>query len=177
MAVTLNDLKNAISTLYPAAKPGVDYTLATDTSGNSTIALWNNALGAQPTTAQITAAVSTYSLSSAKAAQLAILQAASTAAATANLVYGTHTFPTDQATVQLAKDAYIAAQANGGTMPANFYVLDINGARVTVTLAQLQAFYNAVFAQRFAAQDKYNTLAAQVAAASTVAAVQAVVWS
>jgi hypothetical protein len=63
-----------------------------------------------------------------------------------------------------------------GSVPAGFYWLDINNVRVTMTYAQLQGLGLAMLVQGQTAFDKLRTLKNQVQAATTTAAVQAIVW-
>lgn len=133
--MTLNELKNAITSIYPTAKAGVDYSLATDSSGASTIALWNNALGAQPTDSQLATAAAAYDLGVAKGSQLAILGAAFNAAYGANITYNGATFPTTPDVQQLLVFAQSAGIAKGNTLPSEFACKDIHGVPVPMTFA------------------------------------------
>ena len=63
-----------------------------------------------------------------------------------------------------------------GSVPAGFYWLDANNHQVVMTFAQLQGLSTVMLVQGQAAFAKLQTLKAQVRAATTLSAVQAVVW-
>lgn len=63
-----------------------------------------------------------------------------------------------------------------GSVPAGFYWLDANNIQVVMTFAQLQGLATAMLTQGQTAFVKRQTLKAQVRAATTLSAVQAVVW-
>ena len=74
-----------------------------------------------------------------------------------------------------------AAQATqgyqiAGATPDGFYWKASDNTQVPFTLADLQGLYQAILAQGWAAFQKRTTLKAQISAATTVAAVQAVNW-
>lgn len=174
---TLNDIQTAISILFPTAHSGNDYTLTTDTSGNTTIHTWNNSLGAQPTDVQITTAVAANQLAAAKLAQVQALSVPFNAAYSGNVTYMSATFPADDNTKLLLDFAQAIGIADGNSLPDSFAVLDINGSPVTMTYAQLNGLISAIGHQSLAAFAKFAGLKAQIAAATTIADVQAVVWS
>lgn len=172
------ELTAAISALFPGATQGTQgsYTVSVDASGNASIALWNNTLGTQPTTAQLTAALAVLQLQQAKTVQLATLQAAFAAAVAQPAAYMSTTFLDDPAHQQLlARAAQAFTLANA--VPSGFFVPDVNGNEVAMTLAQLQGLVQAISAQEWGAFSQWVSLQKQVAAATTVTAVQAIVWS
>lgn len=175
--MTLNELNNAIVSLYPTAVAGVDYSITTDTSGANSIRLWNNALGVQPTSTQLATAAAAYDLGVAKQTQMGILQAAFNQAFYASVAYNGDTFLADQQSQSLLVAAQAAGIAKGGTLPNGVYVKNAAGSLVLMTYAQLQGLISAVYDQNDPAFNKFVTLAGQVQAATTVADVQAVVWS
>lgn len=168
-------LISVIANLFPTAILNSDYTIAIDSSGNATIKLWNNALGTQPTSALLTTTLATLQLQQAQQSQLATLGAAYQAAVATPVPYMSTSFPNDAVHQQLlarAAQAYNIANA----VPTDFYVPDVNNKPVPMTLAELNGLVSAIAAQEYAAFVKYGTLQAQVAAATTVAGVQAIVW-
>lgn len=169
-------LQQVMTALFPGAVYQSDWTMAVDSAGNATIRTWNNALGAQPTTAELTAQLTALLLGQAKLAQAATLQAAFAAAVASPVTYMSASFANDPAHQQLlsrATQAFTLANA----VPSGFFVPDVNSVPVTMTLAQLQGLVQAIATQEWAAFTKWITLQKAVATATTVAAVQAVVWS
>lgn len=115
-------------------------------------------------------------LQRAQTAQIELLGAAyQSAVATAVSYLGT-TFLDDPAHQQLlarAAQAYTLA----GAVPTGFFVPDVNLQPVAMTLAQLQGLVAAIAAQEWGAFSRWMTLQGEVAAATTVAAAQAIVWA
>ncbi|KER71771.1 hypothetical protein HR51_16105 [Burkholderia cepacia] len=66
--------------------------------------------------------------------------------------------------------------AISGSVPTGFYWVSSDNTQVPFTLADLQGLYQAMLAQGWTAFQHRQTLKAQIGAATTVAAVQAVVW-
>ncbi len=178
--MTLTELQQAILSIYPTAVYPSTYTVAVDTSGNATIALWNNSIGVQPTATQLADALAVLEVKPAQTAQLATLLASYNAqryGAPVPIVSGTTTwsFPTDTLT-QTNVMGYLVA-FNAATTPAGGLPLqDVNGTVQMLTYAEMQALALAIGTQSIAAWQKLKTLEAEVMAATTVAAVQAIVW-
>ncbi|WP_186151050.1 DUF4376 domain-containing protein [Burkholderia gladioli] len=63
-----------------------------------------------------------------------------------------------------------------GSVPPGFYWVAADNTRVTMALVDLQGLYQAMLAQGWAAFQKRQELKANIAAATTVEAVQAVSW-
>ncbi len=116
-----------------------------------------------PTAAQLLAA--------AKTAQLATLASAYNAAIQQPVSYMSTTFQADSASQQTLTRCLVA-----GSVPAGFYWLDANNAQVPMTFAQLQGLASAMLVQGQAAFTRLQTRKASVNGATTVSAVQAVVW-
>lgn len=116
-----------------------------------------------PTTAQL--------LTAAKSAQIATLAAAYNAAIQQPVSYMSTTFQADSASQQTLTRCLVA-----GSVPAGFYWLDANNAQVPMTFAQLQGLASAMLVQGQAAFTRLQTRKASVNGATTVSAVQAVVW-
>lgn len=178
--MTLAELQQAVAFLFAAAVYGQSYTAAVDASGNATIALWNNALGAQPDATALSTALSGAQLAAAKTAQMETLVSAYSAArygtpVTVTSGSTTLSFPADQAT-QMNVSGYLVAYASPNTPPASMPLADVNGVAQSVTYAELQQMAKAIADQSVSAFNQLQTLQAQVAAATTISAVQAVVW-
>ncbi|KVN30690.1 hypothetical protein WJ63_07870 [Burkholderia pyrrocinia] len=77
-----------------------------------------------------------------------------------------------QAAVMQAAQGYALA----GAVPAGFYWVSHENAQVPFVLTDLDGLYQAMLAQGWAAMQKRQNLKAEIGAAETVAAVQAVVW-
>lgn len=183
--MTAAQLQQVIASIYPAAVTASTstYTMAVDTSGNATIALWNNTLGTEPTTAQLTAALTALQLAAAQQSQIATLDASYNGnryGAPVAITSGstTLTFPTDTAT-QMNVMGLLAAYGlpNSVAVPTGGIPLqDNSGTTQTLTLAQVQQLAGAIANQSISAWQTLDSLQAQVSAATTIAAVQAIVW-
>lgn len=112
-------------------------------------------------------------LAQAQAAQIAILTAAYNAAIQQPVTYMGTSFQAD-ASSQITLSKVIAALA--GQVPSGFYWLDQNNNQVAMTYAQLQGLASAMMAQGWAAFQQLQARKVFVRGASTVAAVQAIVW-
>ena len=130
--------------------------------------VWQNGAWAQP-------------LAIAQAAQIAALAAAYEAASSRPVSYSTkagvanlfQADPASQAIVQQSLAGYQGAAA----VPAGFYWVAADNAQVPFDFADLQGLAAAMIAQGWSAFQELHGLKAEVLAATTVAAVQAVVWS
>jgi hypothetical protein len=176
--MTLLQLQQVLAILFPNAAPG-SWQVTTDTFGNASIALWNNSIGAQPTAAQLTAALASVQLQQTQAAQVATLNASYQTArygTPVTLISGTATlsFPTDVATQTNVTGYLVAFTAT--TAPATMPLQDVNGVTQQVTYAQLQTLAASIATQSITAYTTLEGLLAQVGAATTAAAVQAIVW-
>jgi hypothetical protein len=116
-----------------------------------------------PTAAQL--------LATAKTAQNAILTAAYTAAIQVNVAYMATTFQADLASQDRLSKVLVA-----GAVPADFAWRDVGNLDVAMTFVQAQGLAAAMLAQGWAAFKNLKTRKATVSAATTIAAVQAVVW-
>jgi len=177
--MTLIQLQQCVQAIYPAAIYPANYSAVVDGSGNATIGLWNNAIGVQPTAAQLTAQLAAMQLAQAQSTQIALLTAAYTTArygTPVSLVSGATTlsFPTDTLT-QSNIMGYLVAFTSANA-PAAMPLQDASEKVQTLTYAQLQSLAQAMATQSMTAWQTVQGLAAQVMAATTVAAVQAVVW-
>ncbi|WP_186140015.1 DUF4376 domain-containing protein [Burkholderia gladioli] len=119
-------------------------------------------------------------LAAAQAAQVLLVNAAYAAAVQQPVTFKTAAgvsaqFDADsssQTILMQATQGYVLANA----VPDDFYWVAADNTRVPFTLVDLQGLYQAMLAQGWAAFQKRQELKANVAAATTVAAVQAIVW-
>ncbi|WP_326489860.1 DUF4376 domain-containing protein [Paraburkholderia sp. HP33-1] len=66
---------------------------------------------------------------------------------------------------------------SGSSTPAGFYWKAADNTLVPFTLPDLQGLYTTILAQGWVAFQKRTTLKEEIAAATTIAAVQAIVWA
>lgn len=181
--MTLTLLIQSVTSLFPSANYSRDYTVSVDAGGNAVIATWNASVGPQPTVQQLNAALDALQLGQAKAAQLALLQAAANAAQssfTSSALGSVYTYPsqpTDQANLT-ACVTYSLFPSNPSGWTVLFYCTSSTGVSTYLshTAAEIQRVGQDAMASIMAAKSKMATLAAEVAAATTTAQVQAVVW-
>lgn len=179
--MTQTDLQNAVAAIYPNIVYPGSYTIVLDTSGNASIGLWNNSVGPQPTVAQLTAALAQIPLTQAQTAQNAALLTSynmarygTTATITPAAGGAALTFPTDPSTQQNIIGYLVAFNATDA--PAQMPLADANNAAQMLTYADIQALAKLIATQSIAVWQTLKSLQAQVATATTIAAVQAVVW-
>lgn len=120
-------------------------------------------------------------LAGAQAAQSAAIDAAYAEASEQSVSFKTaagvtETFEADPASQTLVMQATQGYQIAGAT-PSGFFWKAADNTQVAFTLADLQGLYTTILAQGWAAFQKRTTLKSEIAAATTVAAVQAIVWS
>lgn len=137
-----------------------------------------------PTAWQVVNGALVESLPAAKATQSGIIAAACSAAESAPLSFtnasGTAgVFPMDSSKLAKYLGAYAKYVAKGVPFPNsattyNFYT--VTGQPVGMTVTDIDNFFNAVESQVDAALAKQATLLADIAAATTVSAVQSIVW-
>lgn len=125
-----------------------------------------------PTTAQL--------LSQAQTTQIAMLKQSYGAAIQQPVSYTskggvTKTYQADQRSVSNLQAALAAFGAAGAT-PSGFYWVSADNTQVPFVLADLQGLAQAFMAQGWAAFQKLQALKAEVMAATTASAVQAIVW-
>ena len=116
-----------------------------------------------PTSAQL--------LASAKTAQISMLASAYNTAIQQSVSYMSTTFQADSTSQQTLTRCLVS-----GSVPTGFYWLDANNVQVPMTFAQLQGLASAMLVQGQAAFTRLQTRKASVNGATTVSAVQAVVW-
>jgi len=115
-------------------------------------------------------------LASVQQTQIQTLQTAYQAALQVPIAYMGTTFEAD-ASSQIVVAHSITVYTVEGATPPGFYFVDTNNNQVPMTLAQLQGLGSAIAASYWTVFQKWTTLKAQVLAATTLAEVQAVVWS
>ncbi|WP_416052742.1 DUF4376 domain-containing protein [Cupriavidus basilensis] len=117
-----------------------------------------------PTAAQL--------LSQAQSAQCSALNMAYNTAIQKPVSYMGTTFQADSGSQDTLTKSLVP-----GAVPAGFFWLDANNAHVAMTFPQLQGLAMAMLAQGQAAFAKLQVYKTAVRAATTVAAVQAIVWA
>lgn len=173
--MTQNDIVAAMQSLFPTLQVGIDYTTNNNNDVGS-IALWNNANGTQPTTDQLQAVLDGIQLVGYKTVQSNTVTASfQNATYNTPIAYMGTTFWTDQDSQTLLLGATVG-YTQAGAVPAGFQWWDATGTPVAMTLAQLQGLYQATVAMINVNFTKKKNLLAQIAAATTVAAVQAITW-
>ncbi|BDC38930.1 DUF4376 domain-containing protein [Paraburkholderia terrae] len=128
---------------------------------------------AAPTPAQLLAA--------AAASQAALIDSAYYSAIQQNVSFktaagATETFQADEDSQTIVMQATQGYQIAGAT-PTGFYWKAVDNTLVPFTLADLQGLYTAILSQGWAAFQKRTTLKQQIANATSVAAVQTIVWN
>lgn len=115
-------------------------------------------------------------LAAAKVAQLAMLTTSYNTAKTANVTYLGTEFIVDPDSREMLAHALTAYTAIGST-PADFFVVDASNNKVPMNLDQLKGLIEAISTQVWSAFQKWVTVKQALAAATTIAEVQAVSWS
>lgn len=110
-------------------------------------------------------------LAQVQAAQIAILTASYNAEIQLPVSYMATTFQADSGSQDTLTKCLVP-----GAVSADFGWWDVNNVKVPMTFTQLQGLAGAMLVQGQAAFVKLQTLKAQVRSATTIAAVQAVVW-
>jgi hypothetical protein len=128
----------------------------------------------------VSAAEQAARLAQAQAAQIAILTASYTTAIAQAVSYTskagvTKTYQADPQSVSNLQAAIAGCSAAQAT-PTGFYWVAADNSQVPFAFADLQGLASAMFAQGAVAFQHLQTLKAQVNAASTVPAIQAVTW-
>lgn len=175
--MTAAQLQKVIATIYPtvtASGPST-YTVTVDSTGNATITLWNNALGVEPTTAQLTAGLTAMQLTAAQQSQILLLEEGYEAVTYTPVSYMGTTFPCTANAIALMQGVLLQGSTPQG-LPTGFSWYNSENQPVAMTLAQVQGLANLFFANVNTAYNQLQTLSAQVMAATTVTAVQAITW-
>lgn len=120
-------------------------------------------------------AVPGVTLAQAQAAQLALMDAAYEQAMQVTVAYMGTTFQADVASQDVLSKTLAALTPIGAT-PAGFYWTDSVNAQIPMTLAQLQGLAAAMMTQGWAAFQHKQAQKAAIRAATTVAAVQLIIW-
>lgn len=180
--MTLSDLQSAVTYLFPTAVYGQNYTAAVDAQGNATINLWSNALGMQPTPDALATALNDSVLDAARTSQIATLTSSYQGNRWgANVTIPAETggtrlaFPLDPAT-QSNVMGYLVAYQAPNQPPKTMPLLDASGVVQQLTYSQLSLLAGIIADRAIAAFTQYQDLVTQVKAATTVAAIEAVMW-
>lgn len=120
-------------------------------------------------------------LAVAQASQKAVIDAAYADAVTASVTFKTSAgvdgiFQADSDSQEILAKAVQGYQI-AGSVPSGFFWKAADNALVTFTLADLENLYVTMLSQGWAAFQKRTTLKAEISAATTVAAVESVVWA
>ncbi|HCN87815.1 MAG TPA: hypothetical protein DIT28_01340 [Oxalobacteraceae bacterium] len=177
-------LVQVLKILFPSALQGSGYTLAVDGSGNAAIAMWLDATDAQPTVAQLTAQLATMQLQQAQKVQMVSIAQASDAAQTtgfsSSALGSAYTYPSglqDQANLT---SCIVASLIPGNPTGWTVYFWCTSSAGVSTflphTAAQIQKVGQDALSAIMTQKSKQLTLTQQILAATTISAVQAVVW-
>jgi hypothetical protein len=161
-----------------------DDVVVTETNGVYTFTTAHGVVLNTPTTLQpytIPAPTAAQLLAQAQQAQIATLTAAYQTAIVQPVSYTskggiTKTYQADPNSLSNLQNTLLGLQAAGAT-PSGFYWVSADNTQVSFAYADLQGLAAAMLAQGWAVFQKLQTLKAQVNAATTVSAVQAVVWS
>jgi hypothetical protein len=177
--MNLKQLQQAVQYLSPSAIYQVSYTVSVDGDGNGTLDVWNSVLGAQPSADQLTTALAAAQLLGAQTMQTAAITAAYQAArygASVSLTVGSTTlsFPTDPTTQTNIMGYLVAFTAE--TAPATMPLLDASGNTQSLTYTQLQTLAQSIASQSITIWQSYTSLCAQIEAATTISALQAITW-
>jgi hypothetical protein len=171
-------LSLVIKSLYPQAVPLEDFQVA-NTGGEDFITKWNTPkLGTQPTLTQLEAAWPAAQLQSMQAKQNALNFASYQAAIQGPVSYTsaggiTAMYQADPQSIANLYASLATWQLKGAT-PTGFYWKAADNSKTPFTYADLQGLAQAMGEPGEAAWVKWEGLKAQVKAATTVAAVQAV---
>jgi hypothetical protein len=116
-----------------------------------------------------------HGLDSFKTAQIQAIAVPYEAALQSPVSYMGTTFPADLQSQIIVAHAMLVYAVEGAT-PAGFYFADTAGNKVPMTLTQLQGLGSAIAGNYLPVFQKWTDLKAEVLAATTVAAVQAINW-
>jgi len=126
---------------------------------------WNLLTPPPPTAAELLAA--------AKETQISTIEAAYTAAVSADIAFLSTTFQADTASQALISSVLVAS---GGALPAGFVWYDATNQPVVMTYAELQGLAGSILMRGQPLFGQKQTHKAAIRAATTIAQVEAVVW-
>jgi hypothetical protein len=160
-----------------------DDVVAVETNGVYTFKTAQGTVLNTPTTLQpytIPAPTAAQLLAQAQQAQIATLTAAYQSAIAQPVSYTskggvTKTYQADPNSLSNLQNALLGLQAAGAT-PSGFYWVAADNTQVPFTYSDLQGLAAALLAQGWAAFQQLQTLKGQVNAATTISAVQTIVW-
>lgn len=169
------DITLTIQALYPTAIPLTDFTVSQLWNQPPAIAKWNTAkLGTQPTTAQLEAAWPAVQLQTAQTQQRATIKQSFTNAANANVTdsNGVTWEGGESSGNSIFLGCHLAQQAGATTIT----LYDAAKAPHTMTIAEGMGVAALIGAAYQTALGTKNSLYTQITAATSVSAVQAIVW-
>ncbi len=119
-------------------------------------------------------------LAAAQAAQISSVNAAYRAAIEQPVSFKTAAGVTEEFDADESSQTVLVKVTQGyvlaGTVPSDFYWVAADNTKVSFALTDLQGLYQAMLAQGWGAFQKLQTLKSEIAAATTVSAVQAINW-
>jgi len=164
-----------IQYLYPPAIALADYSCATLGDGTQQIVKWNTAkLGPQPSEAQLEAAWPAAQLQQAKTTQRALIKSSFIAASTANVTDSNGIVW--EGGMQSGNSIFLGCQLAQQAGQSTITLYDASKAPHSMTIAEGMGVAALIGGEYQTALATKNGLYAQIDAAGTVAAVQAVVW-
>lgn len=173
--MNMHDMIAAIEVLCPKAQYSIDYTIQV-TNDVPTLLTWKAELGAQPSQEQIQTTLDSIQLEGYKRLQATVIEA-SYQNATYNTAIGYMgtTWWTDQNSQSMLMGALVVFGATN-SVPEGFQWWDATNTGVPMTLQELQGLSAAILTRVNTNFVKRKTLLANITAATTVAAVQAIIW-
>ncbi len=134
-------------------------------------------MGAQPTTAELTAAWDSIQLANAQTVQSAAIESSyQIATYETPIVYMGTSFWADSNSQFMLLGA-VWGYSKAGAVPSGFAWWDSTGKAIPMTLVELEGLADAILNMVNTNFGKRKSLVASIAAATTVAEVEAVVWS
>jgi Domain of unknown function (DUF4376) len=179
--MSLNEQVIAYLTINNIAYNISDYQTVSDGDGNESIALWNtDSLGAEPTSDQLSSALTIYSLSQQKTSKIKALYSNYQASVQSDVTYTTKSGVTKSFQADfVSQDTLEKATVGYGLLqqvPDGFYWVSSDNTQVPFSLDDLRGLYSVMLSQGQQAFNHLQNLKKSVAEATTVDAVQAIVW-
>ena len=112
-------------------------------------------------------------LDQAKTSKFSEIKSAYEIEISADIQYTNTTFQADEKSQNMITKVLAAS---GGTLPTDFFWLDVNNNKITMTYDDLQGLANAILSRGQQAFAKYQELKAQIKSATDTATVEAIVW-
>lgn len=162
---------NAPADAFPI--PDADHSSAVNLPAGATYNFAAPVAGASTGVLLVTLPPNSFLVSQAQAVQSAQIVASYTSAMESPIAYLGTTFQADPISLATLNDAIAAS---GGMVPSGFAWFDINNTPVPMTFAQMQGLANIIFLRAQPLFVRKKTLQSQISSATSVSAVQAIVW-